>query len=360
MSSFSATLPLAPLPFFFQEAIIKFQSGISECEDIFELQELFFNNGWTDGLPVVPPSPERVAEFIEVTGRPSDETIAVVPTRNRRITVEKAAINSVMAGCLPEYLPVVIAVLEAMAEPEFNFHGSITSTGGSAQLVIVNGPIRHHLGLNSGVNLFGPGNRANSTIGRAIRLVLINVCGAVPGILDKSTQGHGGKYSMVIAENEEDSPWNPLHVSRGFTAETSAVTVFAAEAPHNIQDHLSRTGEELLSSIAMEMASPGSWSGGQSAVVIAPEHLRLLDGWSREQVKEFLFEHTVRSKAELRRAGKIEYDPQTGDDDQLLHRGRGPDDILLAAGGAEAGGNSCFIPSWSRGRLSLFVTRAIG
>ena len=330
-------------------------SQVHQCDNVFALQEYFFENGWTDGLPVVPPTPERVSEFLEAAGGEPNETIGLVPTRQRRITVEKCAINAVMAGCRPEYFPVVVAVLKAMLHPVYNFHGSITSTGGSAQLVVVNGPIREQLGLNSGVNLFGPGNRANATIGRAVRLILINVCGAVPGVLDKATHGHGGKYSMVIAEDEETSPWPPLHVDRGFSADTSTVTVFAAEAPHNIQDHKSTTGEGILSSIAMEMASAGSWSDGESAIVVAPEHARLLrrDGWSREAVSNCLYLRAVRTYDELQRAGKIESAKHAG---RVGHRGRGPEDILLLVAGGQAGGHSAFIPSWSRGRYSLAVT----
>jgi hypothetical protein len=335
------------------------RSPVHECEDFASFQEYCHSRGWTDGLAVVPPTPERVAEFLERAGRRPDDTIALIPTRQRRIMAEKVAINAVMAGCRPEYLPVVLAVLEAMAEPAFNFHGSITSTGGSAQLVVVNGPVRQQLGLNNGVNLFGPGNRANASIGRAVRLVLINVCGAVPGVLDQSTHGHGGKYSMVIAEDEENSPWPPLHVERGYDGGASTVTVFAAEAPHNIQDHLSTTAESLLSAIALEMASAGSWSNGQSAVIIAPEHRRLLRHWNRQAIREYLWEHAVRSSADLKRAGKLPGPVESGDDQQLHHRGLGPDDILLVAAGGPAGGHSSFVPSWSRGRYSLFVTRAI-
>ena len=336
-------------------------SDVHECDDVFALQETFFEKGWTDGLPVVPPTPERVSEFLEAMGREPNETIGLVPTRQRRITVEKCAINAVMAGCRPEYLPVVTAILTAMLDPTFNFHGSVTSTGGSAQLVVINGPIRDQLNLNSGVNLFGPGNRANATIGRAVRLVLINVCGAKPGVLDKATHGHGGKYSMVIAEDEETSPWPALHVTRGFPVDTSTVTVFAAEAPHNVQDHKSTTGEGVLCSIAMEMASAGSWSDGESAVIVAPEHARLLrrDGWSRDATKTYLYEHAVRTPDELMRAGKIGDSGSTEDVSRLFHRGTGPEDILLLVAGGQAGGHSAFVPSWSRGRYSLAVTQAI-
>lgn len=332
-----------------------------EFPEAIEAIEDCFRRGWTDGLPVIPPTPERVSEFLRAAGRDANDTIATVATRRRRITAEKAAINSVMAGCQPEYFRVVLAILDAMAAPEFNFHGSITSTGGSAQLVIVNGYIRHEIGLNSGVNVLGPGNRANATIGRAIRLLLINVCGAVPGVLDQSTHGHGGKYSMVIAEDEESSPWPPLAVDLGADENSSAVTVFAAEGPHNIQDHFSRTGKDVLNAIAMEMASAGSWSDGQSAVVIAPEHRRLLarDNWTRQAIQEYLYEHATRSTAELERAGKLPPDVCPEDEHEVRRRGISPDDILVVAAGGPAGGHSAFVPAWSRGRNSLYVTRTI-
>lgn len=337
------------------------QSQIIELPDAFAAIEDYYQRGWTDGLPVTPPTPDRVAEFLDEAGRKASDTIAIVPTRHRRITAEKAAINSVMAGCRAEYFRVVLTILEAMAAPAFNFHGSITSTGGSAQLVVVNGPIRHELKLNSGVNLFGPGNRANATIGRAVRLVLINVCGAVPGVLDQSTLGHGGKYSMVIGEDEEASPWPPLSVDLGLKETSSAVTVFAAEAPHSIQDHFSDCGADLLNSVAMEMASTGSWSDGQSAVIVAPEHRRLLarEAWTRAQIQEYLYEHATRTVAELKRAGKLTKTNQPSDDAEVRRRGTGPEDILVVAGGGPAGGHSAFVPAWSRGRNSLLVTRAI-
>ena len=166
------------------------------------------------------------------TGRSPDEILGYVPVRQRRITVEKVAINAVMAGCLPEYMPVVLAAVEAMCDEGYNLHGSSASTGGSATLLIVNGPIAKELGINSGANLFGPGCRANATIGRALRLILMNVCGAIPGTLDRSTMGHPGKYTYCIAENEADSPWEPYHVEKGFAADTSTVTVLPALGPH--------------------------------------------------------------------------------------------------------------------------------
>lgn len=371
----------------------KFTSEIGEAEDPIALQELFFEKGWTDGLPVVAPTPERVFEFLEASGSQSSDIIATIPTRNRVITAEKAAINCVMAGCLPSYMMVVIAVLQAMAEPYYVFHASITSTGGAAPFIVVNGPMRHDLKMNSGANVFGPGNRANATIGRAVRLILINVAGAQPGVLDKSTQGHPGKYSFCMAEAEEVSPWEPLHVELGFDPDISTVTVFAAESPHGIQNHESGKPEELLTCIAREMASMGGFTLGQSGLVLSPEHANIIakSGWSKRQVKEFLFEHATQTAADLKRLGKFgqkgsgidaeklirpfkrpnedlhlkklaglggELKPE--DETTLVSRGVVPEDILLVVAGGAAGGHSAFIPSWSRGRSSLFQTKPIG
>lgn len=343
-------------------AAYRFASETGEAEDYFALQEHFFAMGWTDGLPIVPPTPERVAEFLEASGTQPSDIIAVIPTRNRVITAEKVAINCVMAGCLPSYMPVVIAVLQAMAEPAYNFHGSITSTGGSAQFIVVNGPIRRELDMNSGVNVFGPGNRANATVGRAVRLILINVAGAHPGTLDKSTQGHPGKYTFCIAEAEEISPWEPLHVELGYEPGLSTVTVFAAESPRGIQNHLSGNPQELLACIAREMAGIGAFSPGQSGLVLSPEHARIIakSGWRKRQVKEFLYEHATQTMADLKRLGKIEGPIVAGDETKLVHRGLNPDDILLVVAGGEAGGHSAFISSWSRTRASHFQTKPIG
>jgi hypothetical protein len=170
-------------------------------------------------------------------------------------------------------MPVLLAALEAMAAPEFTLHGAITSTGGSATLLVINGPIRRALDVNAGSNVFGPGWRANATIGRAIRLVTLNCLGALPGVLDRSTQGHPGKYTFCIAENEEASPWEPLHVERGFARDASTVTVFAAEGPHNALSHYGLTADAILVTLADTMACLGSFSPGQSFVVLAPERV---------------------------------------------------------------------------------------
>jgi len=370
-----------------------FASPLAEASDLTTLQEHFHRMGWTDGLPVIPPTPELVAGFLKDCGAQPTDVITVIPTRGRTITAEDVAINGVMAGCRPDYMPVVIAVLQAMSEPHYNFHGSITSTGGSAQFIVVNGPIRNALGMNSGVNVFGPGNRANATIGRAVRLILINTAGAQPGVLDKSTQGHPGKYSYCIAEAEERSPWEPLHVEYGYDPEISTVTVFAGESAHNIQSHTTGDPEQLMTCLAREMASIGAFSLGQSGLVLCPEHADIIarSGWSKREIKAFLFEQATQSVADLKRLGKVKGELKEADAGKLvplglrpgdheyfkkmislggeltpedetrfISRGLGPDDILLVVAGGEAGGHSAFIPSWSRARGSLFQTKPIG
>jgi hypothetical protein len=252
--------------------------------------------------------------------------------------------------------------------------------------------VRARLGLHGGANLFGPGFRANATIGRALRLVLLNCLECRPGILDKSTQGWPGKYALCFAENEEASPWAPVSIARGFRPGQSVVTVFAAESGHNVLSHGTRVPERLLALFADAMAGLGSLSPGRSVIVMAPEHAQHLRdaGWDREGVQQWLYERAWRSLAELKRAGKVEQafysnprlvewifsdapggvpaaplDPELaervvdGDEAVRVHRGLGPEDVLLCVGGGEAGGHSAFFPSWSRGRSVPFVSKEV-
>ncbi|MBN9747870.1 hypothetical protein DMP23_43455 [Amycolatopsis sp. A1MSW2902] len=331
-------------------------------DDLWELVEECHRRGWTDGLPVVPPTRGLVDRFLAAGGWDPAEPIAVEPVRGRTITAGKLAANAVLAGCLPEHVPVVAAALRGMSAPEFTWHGTVTSTGGAAPLIIVNGPARDRLGMNYGTNLFGPGCRANSAIGRAVRLVLRNCLDAHPGILDRSTQGNFGKYSGCFAEHEAASPWEPFHASRGFRPEESTVTVFAAESAHNILCHGTSEPERILTLVADTMAALGSFSAGESLLVLGPEHAHYLGvaGWSRRDVQEFVFARAARTVADLKRAGKIEDDHEIrpGDEDTVRHRGESPADILVLVGGGEAGGHSAFFPSWSRLRSSLAVTVA--
>lgn len=329
--------------------------GYDEALEFVEAQS------WTDGLPVVPPTIERVEAALRHLGRDPAEVVVTVPARRRTLTVETIVINAVMAGCKPEYLPVVLAAFRGMNRPEFVLHGAIASTGGAAIVVIVNGPIRRAIGLNSADNIYGPGCRANATIGRAIRLTLMNGLGAVPGLTDRSTQGNPGKYSCTFGEVEEISPWEPLHVEKGFPREASTVTVFAGEGPHNVQNHLSSSPEGILLCVAETMAGIGSFSEGESIVVLAPEHARIIGdaGWSRRRVKEFLYTNARQSVEKLKRTGKIPGTVVPGDDHRFVSRGLSADDIVLVVAGGTAGGHSSFIPSWSRERDSLHITSVI-
>lgn len=320
--------------------------------------------GWTDGLPIVAPTVERVMSALEAVGWEADRRLAYEPVRNREVSALLVAANAIMAGCRPEHLPVIAAVLESMTAPQYVCHGTITSTGGAAPYVVVNGPIRRHIDLNAEGNLFGPGARANATIGRAVRLIIRNVFEARPGVLDRSTQGNFGKYSGCFAENEEASPWAPFHTTRGFDADDSTVTVFAGESGHNILLHGMRTAEQLLDVIADGMRGLGSFSDGESLLVVSPEHATFLAdrGFGREDVQSYLFERSTRTLAELKRAGKLEgseAEPADGDESIVRHRGLSPDDVLVVVGGGEAGGHSAFFPSWSRIRGSLATTTAI-
>ena len=322
--------------------------------------EFYYEKGWTDGLPVVPATEERVREFLSASRRSPSDVIGVVPTRGRVITAEKVAINAVMAGCRPEYMPVLVAVLEAMCEPEFNYHGSQASTGSSAQLIVVNGPIAKELDINSGVNVFGPGARPNSTIGRAVRLINMNVTGGTPGILDKSTLGQGGKYSMCIAENEEASPWETLHVQRGFAPDENVVTVFAVFSPTQVSDGASNSPENLLDNFAYNMK--GLRNGmGEFVVVLSPEHARIFRNaeWSKRQAMEYLHEHAAVSEEELKRLGKLPVDTGPGDSANMRPIVKTADGIVFLVAGGEAGGFSSLISRWGGGTSSRSISKAI-
>lgn len=329
-----------------------------------------YEQGWTDGLPVVPPEASRVAAVLAFEGRPPETVIATHPATQIELTLQAAAINCVMAGCLPEYFPVVVAAFEAMDKEPFNFHGSTASTGGSAPLLIVSGPVVDDIGMNAGVNLFGPGNRANATIGRAVRLIILNVFRMTPGIADKSTQGHPGKYTFCIAERADKNPWPGLHEELGFGPDISSVTVYAGAGFCNVENHGGNTPQAVLDSVADSMANFGCVSLGQTVVVLSPEHAEIVagTGWQKADVREYLFHQARIAIDDLKRIGK--YQPREHElqrramagaaDDAYFHRGIEPDDILVTVGGGDAGGHSAFIPSWSRSRGSLMQSQAIG
>ena len=277
----------------------KFSGGASsrrvefaELEDEFEAM---FERGWSDGLPLVPPTPERVARMLSGTSRDPSDLVAIVPPNLIEASVEKVAINAVMAGCKPEYLPVVLAGLEAVCNDDFNMHGVLATTMGVGPILIVNGPIRRELEMNSGMNVLGQGNRANATIGRAVQLCVRNLGGGRPGEIDRSTHGQPGKLGLCFAEDEEGSPWTSLAEDRGFTADTNTVTAFCGEAPRIVFDQMSRTAESLTASIAQVMLGNvhPRISGMDTVLVLCPEHMaRFSDaGWDKARFETELRSH---------------------------------------------------------------------
>lgn len=341
---------------------IELNSRQYTATDLGAAGELCYANGWTDGLPVVPPTAGLVSAMLAAAGLQPRQQLAFIENRQVSVTAEKVAINAVMAGCRPEYMPVVAAAVEALADPLYGYHGPATSTGGSAVFMVVNGPLARRLGINCGDNLFGPGWRANATIGRAVRLVMRNVIGTLPGELDRSSLGHAGKYTFCIAENESESPWPPFHTTRGFRPEQNAVTIFAAYAPHQYSNRLSATPEGVLATACAHMRiSAGTARQPQYAMVFAGEHMAIMKkaGWSREDVQSHVFEHTKSSVAELKRANLLPGENTPEDERTLLPLIESPSDLLLIAAGGQVGVQSAFIPGWGSKAGSQSVSREI-
>ena len=317
-----------------------------ESTDAFEAIEAYFERGWTDGLPVVPPRPEVVKHFIDTVGRDPDDVLIAISETNMQCTVENAATNAVMAGCRAEYFPIVVAAIEGWADPRWGptaFYVGNASTGGAGQLAIVNGPVRRELGFNCGVNLFGPGYRANATVGRTLRLVLMNALGMQPGVFDMAIQGHPGKYSYCIAEDEEASPWEPLNVERGFSPSTNTVTVVGARGPIPVDERSHDDAEGILNAIATIM--PLARGTGPYVLVMGTEHADIIgrkNGWSKNQVKEYLFEKTRRPVTQGTRSRNI----RTVDGTDYVYLVRVPRDILIVVAGGGNGGLTAIIPTW--------------
>jgi hypothetical protein len=333
-----------------------------DVADAFEANELFQRNGWTDGLPIVPPTDTGVRRCLEVGRLSPDAVVGVEPVRRRRITAEKVAIAAVMAGCLPEYLPVVVAAVKAMCEPEFGLHGVTASTGGSAPFVVVNGPVRLAIGMNATHNVLANGSRPNATIGRALRLLIVNVLGGIPGQLDRSTLGHPGKFTFCLAEDEEDGPWPPLATERGVPAGTSAVTVLAVESPHQIMNEWTHDPRELAetyaAAIRANMLTYSIWAGNY-AVVVPKQHRQIFTdaGWSKRDLRECVHERARVSRREWRAVGKSAVAPRK-DEDAVYTALRSPDDLLVVAAGGPAGGFAAILPPWY-GKKSLAVTKGL-
>jgi hypothetical protein len=339
------------------------RSAVYELADASDANELYQQKGWADGLPIVPPTEERVRDCLDTAGLAPADVIGVEEVRQRPITAEKVAINAVMAGCLPTYMPVVVAILRALCDEDFNLHGSTASTGGSAQFIVVNGPIRTAIGMNATHGVFGNGNRANATIGRTVRLVLINVLGCIPGQLDRSTLGHAGKFTFCIAEDEEDSPWPGLVQERGVPAGVSGVTVMACEAPRQVMNEWTHDPEEILETFAAEirhnMLTYSIWPGNYALVL--PKQLRELivaAGWQKKDIREYIYRSARVFRRDWAKVGKKNVVARSGGPDQEFTALRSPDDLLVVAAGGPAGGFGAIIPPWL-GPRSHAVTRAI-
>ena len=338
------------------------RSATYDVGDPHEANELFQRNGWTDGLPIVPPTEDLVRRFVDASGLGPGDVVGIEPARRRRITAEKVAVAAVMAGCLPEYIPVVMALVRAVCEPAFGLHGCTASTGGSAPFVVVNGPIRRALEMNATHNALANGSRANATIGRALRLLIINVLGGIPGRLDRSTLGHPGKFTFCLAEDEEDSPWPSLAAERGVPAGASAVTVLAAESPHQIMNEWTADPRELLdtyaAAIRANMLTYSIWAGNY-ALVIAKQQRDVIvaAGWSKADIRGYVFEAARVRRGDWRAVGKSAVAGRK-DETQVYAALRSPDDLLVVAAGGPAGGFGVVVPPWY-GAKSLAVTKTI-
>jgi hypothetical protein len=339
---------------------------VDAAENIDAVNDYFYERGWTDGLPIVPPTEERVEKMLSgMPWRTPDDLISVVPPRMGNGTLRQIAVNAVMAGAKPEYLPVVVAALQAVSEPAYGLAHRQTTTHAGAPLIIVNGPIVERLRINSGRGVFGPGWRANATIGRALRLVLVNVGGANPGV-DASQTGHPGKYTYCIAEYEAANPWEPLHVDRGFTKDENVVTLVNTEAPHSMTENIQTDPNEIVRTFASCMGTLGVnnlYSQGNPVLVLGIEHAQhiAVAGWTKQDLQRALFERARQPWGLMKNRGKSK-GPRfpvwvdRNDDTSTVPIVWEPQDLLVVVAGG-AGGKSMFLPT--AGGQSLAVSKAI-
>src|SRR5881628_2186440 len=341
--------------------------------DLAHAIESLYARGVTDGLPVVPPTRALVDRAVAAAGREADELVALVPPNYGRATVEKIAVNAVMAGCRPEYLSVVIAAVEAVCDEAFDLHGVSATTNAPSPLVVVNGPIRTALEINSGAGVFGSGARANATIGRALRLVCVNLGGAKPGAVSMSTLAHPGRYTYCIGEHEEASPWESLAVEHGFAASQSVVAVLAADAPLGVYAQHSRTPDHLLPTLAASMAVVSHhrmthW--GDTLLVLSPEHAKIFGdaGWKKSDVRHWLHDRLrwpVRELLPGRDGGEglpehvLAKFRDPASETEMIPKFRAPENIKLVVAGGTAGRFSAIVPGWTFSKGSNLGFRRI-
>lgn len=348
--------------------MLKSPGAMVECDDDPEaVFELLCEKGWSDGLPVIPPTPERVERMLAYCDRDFDQPVVKIPPRFGAATPIRVASNAVMAGCRPEHFPLVLLALEAMAEESYNLYGTQATTHPCTPMLVFNGPIAAEVGMNAGHNVMGNYFRANAAIGRAVRLALVNIGAAIPGIGDMATAGTPAKFTFCVAENEAASPWEPLHVERGFPKEATTVTVVAAEGPHNINDHESLTPEGVLTMVAGTMATTGTnnpYYAGQPVLAFGPEHAATVasGGMSKADVKQWLYERATiplskwsKENIERRFRRKIAAKFADAPLDTPVHMWWKPDDLIVIVTGG-AGKHSQYVPTFGNTRS---VTRAL-
>jgi len=329
-----------------------------------DLQRVFRERGWTDGLPIIAPTRERVDAMLAGAWFGPADVLGVEPVKARMLTAEKVAINAVMAGCLPGDFPVVATAVTALCRPELLVHGATASTGGCAILLVVNGPIRHELGMSSAHSALAGPDRASVCIGRAVRLVLRNLLDVRPGELDRSTLGHPGKLSWCVAEDEEGArPWQPLAAERGVPDGVSAVTAFAASGPRQIMNEWTTDPVEVLTTVVAEIRATmlhySIWAGNY-AVVFPPQLCAVFHraGWSKGDVRQFVYDHAVVQRSDWEAVGKAAVVTDTNRHRQYRAL-PSPEHLLVVTAGGEAGGFAAVIPPWL-GPKSAAVTEPIG
>jgi len=335
--------------------------------DYHAAMEAFIEERWSDGLPVMLPTPDLVDAMIAGGGRPGDEVIGVVPTREIPLRVWEAATSAVMAGCKPEYFPVVLATWDALMDPAYNLHTALSSTGGAAVACVVSGPYAEKIGMNSGTGLLSPGNRANNTIGRAIRIGALTALKAIPGELDLSAFGHAGKLGFHFAEAEPPRGWPTLREQKGFARGATTVTVLAADAPHQISQRWAPTADEYLHTVACAMrdlSSNGAGTDTTYMLALGPEHSGLLvdAGMTPASIAARLSELSAITVEDMRRAGihhataRVFY----GEPDErgLLCNAR-PENIMVFVAGGPGSGWSALISGFAPAKVTAAVTRAV-
>tara|TARA_Y100001934_G_scaffold2232_1_gene3480 strand:- start:51577 stop:53004 length:1428 start_codon:yes stop_codon:yes gene_type:complete len=323
-----------------------------EVNEMDDPMEVAHDRGWTDGLPIVPPTDLRIARMLSGTTRKSNETIGLIPPNLAECTIEKVAISAVMAGCRPEYMPVVLAVVEAALKPEFSMHGLLATLGFAGPVVIVNGPVTKRIGMNSKGNALGQGNRANASIGRTLQLLIRNMGGGIPQEIDRSILGNPGKYTFCFAEDEDDEDWMPLNVSRGSVHGSSTVTLFHGDGVQGCVAWHSRTPEEVSRSLAMALLSvchPKSCQWSKALLVLCPDHYKIYqqNGWGRPEIQTALWEALKRPGKDLiRGAHGVPEGIEPSRADEIVDKFHEEDGLLIVRAGGKGAGQSAIIGGW--------------